>query len=64
MANDYGINQYIYDSRISSEDIERIVSSPISKRYTKVYLLHQDETPAKDITEWVQASGSIEKNFR
>ena len=63
MANDYGINQYIYDSRISSEDIERIVSSPISKRYTKVYLLHQDETPAKDITEWVQASGSIEKNF-
>lgn len=47
---------------ISLEEIEKVIRSPIMKRYTKVYLLHDDETVAKDITEWVQSTGSIEKN--
>ena len=56
-------NDVVYSSQITSEEIKRIIDSPITKRYTKVYLLHQDETVAKDISDWVQPTGSLESNF-
>lgn len=55
------INQS-YKDYLSLEDIEKVIRYPILKRYTKIYLLHDDETINKDITEWVQNAGSIEKN--
>ena len=51
-----------YSSYISLESIEQIIRYPILKKYSKIYLLHDDETIAKDITEWVQDAGNIEKN--
>lgn len=47
---------------ISNNTFAEIIRSPISKRTTKVYLLHEDETIAKDISEWVSNNGTLEKN--
>lgn len=51
-----------YTSNYSMQEIEHIVRAPISKRYTRYYLLHDDESIKQEITDWVQPSGSIEKN--
>ena len=50
-----------YTSNYSMKEIERIVRAPISKKYMRFYLLHDDETIKQEITDWVQPSGSIEK---
>ena len=47
---------------VPREEFTKIIRSPMMRRYTKVYLLHPDETINKDITEYVSSAGSIEKN--
>lgn len=42
---------------------ESYIRSSILQRDTKIYLLHEDETIAKDISDWVVLNGSIEKNM-
>lgn len=49
-------------SYVPRENFSRIIRSPMMKRYTKVYLLHPDETINKEITEYVASTGAIEKN--
>ena len=46
---------------IPREEFARIIRAPILKRYTKVYLLHPDETINREITEFVAPTGSLEK---
>ena len=46
---------------LSYSEIERIVRSPVTQRFTRYYLLHEDETIKQEITEWVTPSGSLEK---
>ena len=46
---------------IPNEEIVNAVRSPIGRRYTKFYLLHDDETIKEDITANVLLNGSIEK---
>ena len=47
---------------VPREEFTEVIRSPVLRRYTKVYLLHPDETINKDITEYVLMTGSIEKN--
>ena len=50
------------NNTISQEEIESAIRSPIVKRFVKIFLLREDESVVKDITPWVQLTGSIEKN--
>lgn len=45
---------------VPNEEIMQAIRSPVSRRYTKFYLLHEDETIKEDITENVLLNGSIE----
>lgn len=47
---------------IPNEEIINAVRAPIGRRYTKFYLLHDDETIKEEITDNVLLNGSIEKN--
>lgn len=49
------------DGYIPQEEIDAAVRSPIGKRYMKMFLLREDETVIKDITPWINLSGSLEK---
>jgi AraC-like DNA-binding protein len=46
---------------IPNEEITQAVRSPMGRRYTKFFLLHDDETIKEEITQNVLTSGSIEK---
>ena len=50
-----------YSSNYSLEEIEQFVRAPITQRYVRFYLLHDDETIKQEITNWVQPSGTLEK---
>lgn len=53
----YDIQNYLHQDRLYS-----IIRSPIMRRNYRIYLLHEDETIKKEITEYVLSTGNIEKN--
>ena len=46
------------------EEIERALRSPISQRFFKLFILHENETRKKDITAYVELNGSLEKTYQ
>jgi hypothetical protein len=56
----YTSNEEIH-GYIPNEEIIQAVRSPMGRRYTKFFLLHDDETIKEEITQNVLTSGSIEK---
>ena len=47
---------------IPQNEIEQAIRSPILKRYTRFFLLHDDETILEEITDMVLETGNIEKS--
>lgn len=47
---------------IPNEEIIQAVRSPMGRRYTRFFLLHEDETIKEEITSNVMLNGSIESN--
>lgn len=59
----YSVSNQIKDpSFMEYQEVKKILIFPKIKRYTKVFLLHPDETIYKDISSFVSATGNIEKN--
>ena len=44
-------------------EIERALRSPLSKRYYRLLLLNENETPKEDVTQWVTFNGSVKKVY-
>lgn len=59
--NDYYISNDKVEGYISQEEIEKAIRSPITKRYNRFFLLHDDETISEEITDMVIANGDIQK---
>lgn len=60
--NNYYTSNELIKGYIPQDEIEKAIRSPILKRYTKFFLLHDDETVLEDISDMVFDSGSIEKS--
>lgn len=54
----------VVDDYISNDEIEQAIRGKITKRYFRVYLLHEDETIKEDITNHVILTGSLEKTYQ
>ena len=57
----YIVSNELVDGVIPNEEIIQAVRSPMSRRYTKFFLLHEDESIKEEITDNVLLSGSLEK---
>ena len=60
--NDYYLSNELVKGFIPQDEIEQAIRSPIVKRYTRFFLLHDDETIIEEISDMVLDSGNIEKN--
>lgn len=56
-------NEYI-DGYVPVDEIERAIRSPISQRFFKLFILHENETRKKDITQYVIPNGNLEKTYQ
>ena len=57
----YYVSNEEVEGYIPNEEIIQAVRSPMSRRYTRFFLLHEDESIKEEITENVLLSGSLEK---
>ena len=60
----YLVSDDYVDGYVPVEEIERAIRSPISRRFFKLFLLHENETIKKDITAYVIPEGSLEKTYQ
>ena len=59
---DYYLSNELVKGFVPQDEIEQAIRSPILKRYTRFFLLHDDETIIEEISDMVLDSGNIEKN--
>ena len=58
---DYYFSNELVKGFVPQDEIEQAIRSPILKRYTRFFLLHDDETIIEEISDMVLDSGNIEK---
>lgn len=56
-------DEYV-EGYVPVDEIERAIRSPISQRFFKLFLLHENETRKKDITAYVSLDGNLEKTYQ
>lgn len=63
-ANDSSFIEQILQQNIPMETIEKILRYPIGQRCFRMFLLHENETPKQDITQYVLDNGTLEKTYQ
>lgn len=58
---DYYVSNEEVLGYIPQDEIEKAIRAPITKRYMRFFLLHDDETISEEITDMVVANGNIQK---
>lgn len=62
--NSFVVLNELKEGFIPLQDIAKALRYPISQRFFKIFLLHEDETIKMDITDYVKINGSLEKTYQ
>ena len=54
----------ILQQNVPMEVIEKVLRYPIGQRCYRMFLLHENETPKQDITQYILNNGTLEKTYQ